>query len=198
MSGSSTSIFDLLQDEEEQQPTATRRRAGVTGWLRLVLAAAGLAAAVVLGLRMVGVGVSAVAVFAGFLALLLLRRLTRALAPPPPPVQVRLRRPAEGGEEDGSYDWTVRDALGSSVNRWETKLTWSQGEPERFSRAVLPVLAELVDELLRQRHGVTRATDPERARALLGEPLWNFIDTPPKRTPAPRDLAAIVAQLEKL
>ncbi|MEE6305952.1 hypothetical protein V1634_03780 [Plantactinospora veratri] len=197
MSGSSASIFDLLQHEEEQQPAVTRRRAGVTGWLRLVLAAAGLAAAVVLGLRMVGVGVSAAAVFAGFLALLLLRRLTRALAPPPP-VQVRLRRPADHGEEDGNYDWTVRDALGSSVNRWENKLTWSQGEPDRFSRAVLPVLAELVDELLRQRHGVTRASDPERARGLLGEPLWNFLDTPPKRTPAPRDLAAIVAQLEKL
>ncbi|WP_460913745.1 hypothetical protein [Plantactinospora veratri] len=60
------------------------------------------------------------------------------------------------------------------------------------------MLAELVDELLRQRHGVTRASDPERARGLLGEPLWNFLDTPPKRTPAPRDLAAIVAQLEKL
>ncbi|MEN3611438.1 hypothetical protein [Plantactinospora sp. ZYX-F-223] len=197
MSGSSTSIFDLLQDEEEQQPTATRRRGGVRGWLRIGLAAAGLTAAVVLGLRMVGVGVSAAAVFAGFLALLLLRRLTRTLAPPPP-VPVRLRRPAGDGESDGSYNWTVGDALGSSVNRWETKLTWSQGEPERFSRAVLPVLCELVDELLRQRHGVTRVSDPARARALLGEPLWNFLDTPPKRTPAPRDLAAIVAQLEKL
>ncbi|GAA3772145.1 hypothetical protein GCM10022225_69350 [Plantactinospora mayteni] len=197
MSGSSASIFDLLQDEEEQQPTAVRRRGRVAGWLRLGLAAAGLAAAVVLGLRMVGVGVSVAAVFAGFLALLLLRRLARTLAPPPP-VPIRLRRPADHGEEDGSYNWTVRDALGSSVNRWEAKLSWSQGEPERFARAVLPVLGELVDELLRQRHGVTRATDPERARALLGEPLWNFLDTPPKRTPAPRDLAAIVATLEKL
>ncbi|MEQ4305935.1 hypothetical protein ABNF97_31890 [Plantactinospora sp. B6F1] len=197
MSGSSTSIFDLLQDEEEQQrPTTARPRAGIGGWLRLVLAAAGLAAAVVLGLRMAGVGLSAVAVFAGFLAVLLLRRLARALAPPPP-VPVRLRRPADRGEEDGSYDWSVRDALGSSVHRWEAKLTWSQGQPERFARAVLPVLGELVDELLRQRHGVTRASDPDRARALLGEPLWNFLDTPPKRTPSPRDLAAIVAQLEK-
>ncbi|GIG89476.1 hypothetical protein [Plantactinospora endophytica] len=197
MSGSSASIFDLLEDEEEQAPTDAPRRGGVRGWLRIGFAAAGFAAAVVLGLRMVGIGVSAPAVFAGFLALLLLRRLARSLAPPPP-VPIRLQRPADRGEEDGSYDWTVRDALGSSVSRWETKLAWSQGEPERFSRAVQPVLGELVDEVLRQRHGVDRATDPERARALLGEPLWNFIDTPPKRTPAPRDIAAIVAQLEKL
>ncbi|MDG4789764.1 hypothetical protein O7626_28215 [Micromonospora sp. WMMD1102] len=197
MSGSSASIFDLLQDEEEQ-PRAAPARRGVGGWLRLGLAAAGLAAAVVLGLRMVGVAVSPAAVFAGFVALLLLRRLTLALVPPPP-LPLRLRRPAqERGEPDGHYDWTVRDALGSSVGRWETKLTWSQGEPARFAKAVLPVLAELVDELLRQRHGVTRAGDPVRSRALLGEPLWNFLESPPKRTPAPRDLAAIVATLEKL
>jgi hypothetical protein len=84
------------------------------------------------------------------------------------------------------------------VHRWEAKLGWSQGEPERFDRAVLPVLGELVDELLRQRRGFTRSTDPARARALLGEPLWKFLDTPTKRTPPPRDLAAFVAQLEKL
>ncbi|MFY1673120.1 hypothetical protein ACN27G_24675 [Plantactinospora sp. WMMB334] len=195
MSGSSTSIYDLLQDEEEeQQPAPARRRAGVAGWLRLGLAAAGLTAAVVLGLRMAGVGVSPAAVFAGFLALLLLRRLGRSLVPPPPATI----RPLRGGEEDGHYNWNVGDALGSSVYRWEAKLTWSQGEPERFARSVLPVLGELVDELLRQRHGVTRAGDPGRARALLGDALWSFLDKPPKRTPAPRDLAAIVAQLEKL
>ena len=37
-----------------------------------------------------------------------------------------------------------------------------------------------------------------RARALLGEPLWTLLDTPPRRTPSPRQLAAIVAQLEKV
>ncbi len=61
-----------------------------------------------------------------------------------------------------------------------------------------PLIADLVDERLRQRHGLTRDGDPERARALLGDPLWKLLEKPVKRTPAPRELAAIVAQLEKL
>ncbi|MBE1484928.1 hypothetical protein [Plantactinospora soyae] len=199
MSESSASIYDLLEHEEEQeqQPPAARRGSGVRAWLRSAFVAGALAAAVVLGLRMVGVGVSPAATFAGFLALLLIRRVARALTPPPT-TRVRYVRDPERGEEDGNYNWTVEDALGSSVNRWEAKLGWSQGEPERFNRAVLPVLAELADERLRQRHGITRSSDPGRARALLGEPLWQFLGTPAKRTPPPRDLAAYVAQLEKL
>ncbi len=196
MTESSASIYDLLEDEDEQ-PGAARRSGGVRAWLRSGFAAGALAAAVVLGLRMVGVGVSPLAVFTGFLALLLIRRVAGTLNPPPPP-RVRFARDPERGEEDGSYNWADRDPLGSSVHRWEAKLSWSHGEPERFDRAVLPVLGELVDELLRQRRGFTRSTDPARARALLGEPLWKFLDTPTKRTPPPRDLAAFVAQLEKL
>jgi len=196
MTSPSASIYDLLEDEEEQ-PTAARRSAPVRAWLGNAFAAAGLTAAVVLGLRMVGIGVSPVAIFAGFLALLLIRRVGQALTPPPArPVRIR-RHPARG-EEDGSYDWADRDALGSSVHRWEAKFAWAQGEPDRFDRAVRPVLGELVDELLRQRHGITRATDPDRARRLLGESLWKFLETPARRTPPPRDLAVFVAQLEKL
>ncbi|MEK8108056.1 hypothetical protein NKG94_29450 [Micromonospora sp. M12] len=51
---------------------------------------------------------------------------------------------------------------------------------------------------MRLKHGVTRESDPARARALLGDRLWTFLETPPRRTPSPRDLAAIVAELEKL
>ncbi|MGI5212162.1 hypothetical protein [Plantactinospora sp. CA-290183] len=192
---SSASIDDLLRHDEEPAGPV-RRRGALRRWLPAVFGAAALAAAVVLGLRMVGVGVSAPAVFAGFLALILLRRVTARLAPPPP---VRIRLP--GGTRDSDeadYNWAARDALGSAVNRWETKLAWSQGEPERFARGVLPMLGDLADERLRQRHGITRASDPARARKLLGEPLWALLAAPPKRTPAPRDLAALVAPLEKL
>ena len=44
--------------------------------------------------------------------------------------------------------------------------------------------AELTDERLRQRHGITRASDPRRARQLLGEPLWSC------SVPTPGDAAA--------
>lgn len=198
MSGASASIDDLLGHDEEPTGTRERRRpGGVRAWLRSLLAAAALAAGLLAALRMVGVALSPAAVFAGFLALLLLRRLAAGLAPVPTP-PVRVSRGEAGGEEDGSYNWSARDALTSSISRWENKLTWSQGETERFGRAVLPRLGELTDELLRQRHGLTRSSDPQRARALLGDKLWNLLETPPRRTPPPRDLAAIVAQLEKL
>jgi hypothetical protein len=102
------------------------------------------------------------------------------------------------GAEDGHYDWGARDALRAAVKGWERPLDWSASRPERFAKVILPRLGELADERLRQRHGVTRASDPARARALLGERLWTFLDTPPRRTPSPRALAAIVAELEKL
>ncbi|MFD0594521.1 hypothetical protein ACFQZ4_20545 [Catellatospora coxensis] len=56
----------------------------------------------------------------------------------------------------------------------------------------------MVDERLRQRHGVNRATEPERARRLLGDPLWTLLTVPAKRPPSPRELDVIVNALEKL
>ena len=197
MSGAITSIDDLLRHEEEPPPVARRRPGPVRTTLRSVLVAAVLTGALLAALRMVGVAFSPAAVFASFLALLLLRRITSALAPEPPG-RSRARRDPARGEEDGSYNWAAQDALGSVVGRWERRLAWAHGERDRFARRVVPMLGELADELLRQRHGITRATDPERARALLGEPLWTLLDTPPRRTPSPRQLAAIVAQLEKV
>ncbi|ROT31505.1 hypothetical protein [Micromonospora sp. HM5-17] len=197
MSGVSTSIDDLLQHEEEPPPTVRRRPGLVRTWLRGVLIAAVLTGALLAALRMVGVAFSPAAVFAAFLALLLLRRITSALAPEPPE-RVRVDRRSTRGGEDGSDNRAAQDALGSVIGRWENRLAWAQKDPDRFARRVLPMLGELADELLRQRHGLTRATDPERARALLGDQLWTFLDTRPKRTPSPRELAAIVAQLEKV
>ena len=196
MTGSSASIDDLLRHEEEDPPRVRRRHAGFRWWLGSAFAAAGLTAVTVFVLLLVGVGVSGPAVFAGFLALLVLRRVTASLAPSPP-TRVQLL-PRNYEQDEAMYNWAAHDALGSSVNRWEAKLVWSRGEPDRFAQGVLPVLGDLADELLRQRHGCTRASDPDRARKVLGEPLWKFLDVPAKRTPAPRDLAAIVAQLENL
>jgi hypothetical protein len=51
---------------------------------------------------------------------------------------------------------------------------------------------------LRQRHGVSRADDPRRARELMGERLWMFLFSPLASTPNPRELAAVVDDMEKL
>ncbi len=192
---SRTSIDDLLTFEEAR-PVQPGRRQG--GPLRTVAGVLGVAVAVtvvlVAGLRVVGLQVSLLVLVVAVLTLLVVRRIVAALAPPR--ARTRVRTPA--GEDDGAYNWAARDALRAAINGWKWPLDWSKTHPERFTGVILPRLAELADERLRLRHGVTRESDPTRARALLGDRLWTFLETPPRRTPSPRDLAVIVAELEKL
>lgn len=193
---SSTSIDDLLAFEEEAAPAGPQaRRSRARPVLRSLAWAAAVVAVLLVGLRAVGLQISLPVLIAGVLAVLAVRRITALLAPPPP-------QPAGGrvvtGEEDGSYNWDTRDALRTAINRWERPLDWSTTRAERFTDVVLPRLGELADERMRLKHGVTRESDPARARVLLGDRLWTFLETPPRRTPSPRDLAAIVAELEKI
>ncbi|MFF5174442.1 hypothetical protein ACFY3U_17625 [Micromonospora sp. NPDC000089] len=191
-----TGIDDLLSFGEEAAPTDDRRRAGrARGVLRFLAVAAAVTAVVLVGLRAVGLQVTVWIVVAGVLAVLAVRRVTAALSPPPPP-RAGVRAPA--GEEPGSWNWRSQDALRAAVNGWERPLDWSSGNRERFAERVLPRLGELADERLRLRHGVTRESDPDRARSLLGEQVWTFLTVPARRNPSPRDLAAIVAELEKI
>ncbi|WP_431933066.1 hypothetical protein [Micromonospora sp. RP3T] len=193
----STSIDDLLGSGEEPTGSAVGRPSGGRArWLlRIVLVTAAAVVVIVVGLRAVGLRVPLWIIVAGVLAVLAVRRVTAALSPPPPP-RAGLR--SSGGEEPGTWNWSARDALRTAINGWERPLDWCTDNRERFTERVLPRLGELADERLRQRHGVTRESDPARARALLGEPLWTFLGTPARRPPTPRDLAAIVAELEKI
>ena len=60
------------------------------------------------------------------------------------------------------------------------------------------MLAELTDERLRLKHGITRESDPRRARELLGEPLWALLAEPGRRPPKARELGTYVDALEKI
>jgi hypothetical protein len=196
---SRASIDDLLGGAGEERPAGPerreRRRGGRTRTvLKFLATTAAITVVVVAVLRAVGLTVSLEVLVTGVLAVQAVHRVTRALAPPPPRPAGRLH----SGEEPGTWNWGASDALRAAVNRWSQPLEWSAGRPDRFREVVLPRLGELADERLRQRHGLTRDSDPARARALLGEPLWFFLETPPRRTPSPRDLAVIVADLEKI
>ncbi|MEV4201722.1 hypothetical protein [Micromonospora globbae] len=194
MSGSA-SIDELLSFEEERPRPDGRGRSGWLGQaLRSLAAAAAVVVVVIVALRAVGLRVSLLVLIAGVVALFAVRRVVAALAPTPLPKP----RPPASAVEDGTWNWGAQDALRRAINGWEWPLEWSNTRPERFSTVILPRLQELADERLRLRHGVTRESDPARARALLGERLWAFLETPPRRPPSPRDLAAIVAELEKI
>ncbi|MDQ7908717.1 hypothetical protein RB614_29710 [Phytohabitans sp. ZYX-F-186] len=195
---SEASIDDLLGHEEEPPPRRPKRMATDAGWwIRTLLTAGGLAAVAVFGMRMAGLTLAIPLAFAGCLALLLLRRVV-ALVSAPPLVKAGLRRARD--EESGMYNWAAsQDALRLAVHRWEVPLGWSRREDaERYLRTVPKMLRELTDERLRQRHGLTIASDPKSARVLLGEELWTLLTTPVKRPLAPRELAASVSRLEKL
>ena len=194
MSGSA-SIDDLLTFEEERARSDDRDRGGRAGRvLRALAANAAVVVVLIVGLRAVGLKVSLVILIAGVFAVFAVRRVAAALAPP---AGGKSRTPAVR-YDDGTWNWGARDALRAAINGWELPLDWSTTRPERFSGVILPRLGELADERLRLKHAVTRESDPVRARALLGDRLWTFLETPPRRPPSPRDLAVIVAELESI
>jgi hypothetical protein len=183
--------FEVAQPEVEEVAEKPRSR---VGWLiRNALLIAVATVVVVAGLRSRGINVSVLLIVAAFVALRLLMLAVSEVAPPPLP-----RSAARRGEESGDYRWGGTDSLRAAVGRWERQLEWSQQDVEKFSRNVLPVLAELTDERLRLKHGITRSSDPRRARELVGEPLWGFLDQPGRRAPKPRELAPYVDALERI
>lgn len=200
MSERTASIDDLLGSgdplghEEEPEASPRRRRFRPGRWLWTGLTAAGFTAVTVVALRIFELGISVPAAYAAWLALLLLHRATGQVKAPARRTAQPLRSSAT---EDGMYNFGALDSLRGVVDRWENRLIWSQAETGRYAKGVHPDLGDLVDERLRQRHGLTRASDPARARPARRTGV-EVPRQPPKRTPAPRDLAVIVAQLEKL
>jgi hypothetical protein len=191
-----TSIQELLRYEEEPLPEERRSRS-TAGWaIKSTLYAAALAGVIVLMLRFFGVGLPYPLVFVALLALFALRRLVRLVAAPPPARAAMVRR--QPADDDGSYHWAPADGLRSAIGRWETRLEWGHDSVDRFARSIQPRLAEMVDERLRMRHGISRAADPAAARAVLGEPLWTFLTTPVTKPPPPREVAAVLARMEEL
>ncbi len=185
---STASIDDLLRYEEE--PRRPRRADPRAVWAgKVLLQAAAITAVVVLLARLLLVGLPVLLVFPAALALVLLNRVLRTVDVVPMDRQL----PRAAG-----LTTPAQDGLFAAAARWETRLSWTQADPERFTRTVQAQIRELVDERLRQRHSCTMTSDPVRARELLGGPLWTFLTTPVTRTLTPRELADVVSTLEGL
>jgi hypothetical protein len=183
---------EVIADEPAEAPAKPRSRTRrLLGNAALIIICTVVTVA---GLRSRGISVSVLLVVAAFVALRLLLLAVSEVAPPPRP-----RRQARRAGHDGHLGPGV-DTLRAAVRRWEQRLEWSQGDPDRFSRNVLPVLAELADERLRLKHGITRSSDPRRARELLGEPLWELLGGPSsgRRAPKARDLPRYIEALERI
>jgi hypothetical protein len=133
------------------------------------------------------------------LGAVLVRQAVRMTAEPPTQrVADAVRAPAVRRLVDPASWYEGGDGMLEAVRRWDRRLDWGSGGSERFASTVAVRIGELADERLRLRHGITRATDPDRARALLGEELWTLLHEPPDRVPKPREIAAASDRLESL
>jgi hypothetical protein len=192
-------LDDVLRGEDEQPTPHRREQSRAPSRYRFLIRPTVIALiGAVLGglfLRASGVAVPYPLIFMILLTLQLLRRALRWIDPRPVPDG--LRRSAGLTTDDGS---APPDGLQLAVSRWDTRLSWVrlQHDLDHFARTVQPRLIQLVDERLRLRHGVVRAADPQRARALLGDPLWTFVTQPTRSDVTPANLAALISLMEEL
>lgn len=161
------------------------------GWVFGTLALTGLIGGFISGvLALIGKNFT-VYVFTAVLAALVIRKILTLLAGPketvPSPIPGR-----------GTHSHLVPRRPFASAARWENRLSWTSGDPERFDSAVRVRLRELVDERLHRRHGITIDGDPARAHATLGQPLWDFLHHRVAVTPNPAQLEWFVARIEEI
>lgn len=172
-------------------------------WVLGAVLMAFLASAVVyMVLSLLGVRLAYPLIAAACVGVALVRQAARAAGEPSwlrasdlvRPLAVPRRREPGSAYEGG-------DGMAMAVRRWHRRLEWGAtgvvADTGRFARTVGAPLGELVDERLRQRHGITRATDPARARAIVGESLWALLGSQ-RRLPTAREIAAAVAELDRI
>jgi hypothetical protein len=176
--------------EEPVEAPVARPRSKALWLLRNALLVAAATTVTVAALRAGGLHAPLVLIIAAFIVLRLVLLAVAEVAPPP--------LPKRRGGGSGSSSGPSSDALRAAVRRWERTLDRANADPDLYSRNVLPVLAELADERLRLRHGITRASDPRRARELLGDPMWEALHDRGRRAGKTRELEGLVDALERL
>ncbi|MBM2623492.1 hypothetical protein JIG36_49165 [Actinoplanes sp. LDG1-06] len=187
-------LEDLFGQREEllvaDEPAPERKRSWTAWALRNLLLVALATVVVVAVMRSADLDISVIFVVSALAGLRLILLAVAEVRSPPRP-----KRSDRRGGSDGSIG---TDSLRAAVRRWEQNLDRANADDDLYSRNVLPVLAELTDERLRLRHGITRASDPRRARQLLGDPLWAVLHDRGRRMPKARDLESYVDVLERL
>jgi hypothetical protein len=184
-------LFSAASEERRQKEDKGPRRRSKVLWVVLnVLLVAAATIVTMAALRAGDYRISTVIVVAAFVGLRLIMLGVSLVKAPPRPKRRDLEANGAGDQSE--------DSLKDSVRRWERTLDRAQSDADLYSRNVLPVLAELTDERLRLRHGITRASDPRRARELLGDPLWAALHDRGRRTPKTRELETYVEALERL
>jgi len=99
----------------------------------------------------------------------------------------------------------VRPSDFPSYSKISSDLGWAPVSQWHYDHGIRPLLGRLFESALAERHRVDLTADPARARSVVGDDIWPFID--PSRPPsfdsrAPgtdlRTLTRIVDRLERL
>jgi hypothetical protein len=69
---------------------------------------------------------------------------------------------------------------------------------QTFVRRIRPMLLELATDRLVHRHGIDPGLEPDRARDLVGEQVWNLITGTDARTASFAEIEQAVQTIEKL
>jgi hypothetical protein len=176
--------------EEITEVKPPKQRSTALWLLRNALLVAAATVVTVAALRAGHLHAPLILIIAAFIGLRLILLAVSQVSPP--------KLPRRRGGANSSSSGPASDALRAAVRRWERTLDRAHADPDVYSRNVLPVLAELTDERLRLRHGITRASDPRRARELLGDPMWQALHEPGRRAGKTRDIETFVDVLERL
>ncbi|HEY6748506.1 MAG TPA: hypothetical protein VI357_22660 [Mycobacteriales bacterium] len=112
-------------------------------------------------------------------------RLARLVTPPPEPDPVVIR-------PEPPDDGLLR------LSTLESRLSWGAADPHRFRERVRPELVALAADLLHIRRGVDLRSQPDEARHILGEPLWQLMTGSLDRSPSRAELSRAVAVLEQI
>jgi|RhiMethySRZTD1v2_1073278.scaffolds.fasta_scaffold20029_6 hypothetical protein len=188
------SLDQLLGDVGEWVPEEPKRR--MRWWVRDPIVALVVAFGIAVFMRALSFVAPYPVLAATVFTALLLRRALLAVPVPAPPRAVY--SDVWGTIDDPGPRFAPVDGVARAVERWAARFDWTERDASRFTSAVHPRLYELVEERLRQRHGMTMGTDPTRARALMGEQLWTFLHARVARTPSVREMTEIVGDMEKI
>jgi hypothetical protein len=185
----------LRHDEPDPAPIIDRRR---DSWLPRAGLTAFLASAVAYaGFHIAGFAAPYPLILAVCAGAVLVRRAAAFTAEPYGRTR-SIVRPPRRSRIVGRGWYYGDDGMLEAVRRWDRRLEWGATYPERFQHTMTGKLGEVVDERLRQRYGITRASDPHRARALVGEHVWTLTSEPVERVPSPRDVYQLVQRMESL
>ncbi|GAA1794293.1 hypothetical protein GCM10009682_15100 [Luedemannella flava] len=193
-------IDDLLSREEDD-PTPRRKpeRPARQFLIRTAITAPLIAAVLYAMLPLLQVKMAYPLLLAFTLAVLVIRRAVRLVVEPGRRLTRDLVAHRVVAYDPTRDDGVVgADGLSRAVLRWEMRLEWSGVERQRFMKRMPLLIGEIVDERLRQRHGLTLEHDRAAARRLCGPELWAFLTEPMTRIPTPRQFAVIVKQMEAL